>query len=128
MALDEEAAGGEPLQVAGAVLDFIDAVALDAVEVVVVLLVRDLVAAGRARELDRAQPTLVAQPADVAVDGGDAEAGAAALGGGEHLFVAQRPAGVEQRLADGVALLGLSHSMTRGSWPRRTLLPSYSWR
>ena len=124
MALDEEAAGGEAFQVAGAVLDFEDAVAADAVEMVVVVLVGDLVAVGGAGQFDRAQKALLAQAADIAVDGGDAEAGAAALGRGEHLLVAQRPARVEQRLADGGALLGLSHSMTRGSWPRRTLLPS----
>src|SRR6185295_7806718 len=95
----------ETIRAAG---ELVNPVAGPAVEVVVVLLARRLVARRLAGQVDLRQRALFGERLDRPIDGGDAETGTVAAGRVQHLFRAQRPAIVLDGAPDGATLLRVS--------------------
>ena len=91
-----------------AAFKLVDGAANVALEVVVVGLAGYLVAGGVAWDLDRGEPLVVDQAADVAVDGGDAEGVYLFLGEGEGFVGGERAIGLKEGGADGVFLAGVA--------------------
>ena len=79
-----------------------------ALEVVVVGLAGDLVAGGVAGDVDRGEPVVVDEAADVAVDGGDAERVDLLLGETEGFVWREWTIGFEEGCADGIFLAGVA--------------------
>jgi hypothetical protein len=72
-----------------------------AAEVMMVRFAGHLVAHGLAGHRDRSEPVTLEQRADVAIDGGDAEAFDFRLGGREDLIRRERTISTEKGLPDG---------------------------
>jgi len=106
-----------------AAFEFVDGAADVALEVVVVGLAGDLVAGGVAGDVDRGEPLVVDQAADVAVDGGDAEGVYLFLGKGEGFVGGEGAIGLEEGGADGVFLAGVA-GLDRG-WHKHAWVASY---
>ena len=103
-----EALGQMRLDGEGATGQFEDLVAGPAMEMVVVLLAGDFVAGGLAGKVDGDEPALFDQSLDVAVNGGDAEAGNYFRGLLQDFLWAHRAAGRLENLANGRLLPGVS--------------------
>jgi hypothetical protein len=106
--LEVEATGYQTADTAGTRFDLEDAVTGPTVEVVVVALAGYLVTGGGTRQLDGAEPAVVEQRLDRAVDRRDSEAGQRGPRCSEDLVGGERAAGGGEGRADGVALTGLA--------------------
>jgi hypothetical protein len=101
VASDVEAAGELGLEAEVAALHLKHLATAIAAEVVVMGFAGDLVAHSLAWHRDGGQPVTLQQRADVAVDGGDAEAFDLRLSGREYLLWRERAIGAEKGLPDG---------------------------
>ena len=108
MVLYGEAFRSELVDVLRAALDVEDALALGALEVVVVLHVSALITRRLVRQLHGRQRAVFHHGLEVAIDGGDALTWDTALRALEDLLRVQRALGVQEDRTDGVALFGLS--------------------
>jgi hypothetical protein len=90
-----------------AAFQFVDGAADVALEVVVVGFAGDFVAGGVAGDIDRGEPLVFYQAADVAVDRGDAEGVDLFLGQGEGFVGREGAVGFEEGCADGFLLAGV---------------------
>ena len=103
-----EACGDRRIDADRATVDFKDLFAGAATEVVMVALADEFVAGGFAAHLDGDEGTGFDQGVEVAIDGGDAEAGDVGAGGVEDFLRAERPSDAVEDLEDGTALGGVA--------------------
>jgi hypothetical protein len=108
VALHLELGRSQGAQVAGTPPDLEDLPALAAVEVVVVVLARHLVAQALTRQFHGLQETVFQQGLDVAVHRGQPQAGQAILGGVQDLLGRKRAFRLPEDLAKNLALAGLA--------------------
>jgi hypothetical protein len=108
MSGDVEARGGELLDVGEAGVEFEDFSAGAAVEVMMMFLTGELIVGDLAGEFDSGKPAFVEQHFNVAVDGGDTEAGVFAGGELEDLIGVERTVGGEEGGPDGATLTGVA--------------------
>ena len=101
---EEEALGDRRVGVDRAAFDFKDLFAGAATEVVMVALADEFVAGGFAAQVDGDQRAGSDQGAQVAIDGGDAEAGDVGAGGVEDFLRAERAGDPAEDPEDGAAL------------------------
>lgn len=101
MAGDVETARELGLETQVTTLELKHLAATVAAEVMMVRFAGDLVAHGLAGHRDGSEPVTLEQRADVAVDGGDAEAFHFRLGRREDLIRRERTIGAEKGLPDG---------------------------
>lgn len=106
MSFDAEAGGREFGQIAWALVHVEDALALLALEMVVMVMHRRLVARAVAGQLHQHDGRVVQQQLEIAVDGGHAQTFNLQAGYFQHFLRRERPSGGLDGVADGSALAG----------------------
>ena len=108
MILEFESLGGEGVEISRAAMDFEDAAACPAGEVVVVCLARQFVVYGLAGQFHGREPAVVDTCLDGAVDGGESEARCEGLRQFEDFLGREGSSALFQGSADGTALWGVA--------------------
>ena len=107
MRIYAKATRNQTIDPARTALDFKDLVAVLAMKVMMMMFATPLIAGHVSDELNSAQPLLAYQALDVAIDGGDAQAGHAFRGQCQHLLGAEGSIDLLKGLPHRVALPGI---------------------
>jgi hypothetical protein len=107
VALELEAVRHERFQVGGTAVELEEPITRATHEVVVVCLAGHFITGRLAGKVDGDEPSLLGESLEVAVHGGNSEAGHGKAGGLQDLGRAERAAGIGKGIANGAALNGI---------------------